>query len=219
MLTPNSYEGRPVARVIRMARWLPRLAAVAALGATLGACILTSEKNLVTESEATTPLPPTFQYAAYRPKDDGYGLDLPTPPETVPTFHLVGKDYVASSTQTPMAVRFAPLSDGSYLIALTTPENTQYGVATYIDNVLDVRLVIPLGEQVNDQLSTVPGLDVPGDYEAAEIGVATRPALDQTIALYKAGKIEMQSQIGYIVTGGATPPEMLIRDGGGWVAR
>jgi hypothetical protein len=195
-------------RLANIARHGLRLLAVAALSIVLAGCVINSAEVLVSEGDMVTPLPDTFVLVPYNEGADGYA---PADQEVM-DFALEGKTYKAGDGS--FTAYFEPLDDGTYLIANKAADGVVYGFATYTDNVLEIDVVLGAGAG-NPDVQGIPGVEV---TEGGMV-VADRAALDAVIALYQAGKIEMDPMVSYISADpNADFPSTLTRNGEGWTA-
>lgn len=122
--------------------------AMAALGAMLMAaalagCMITSPTNLISESEAATPLPQSFAMYGYKADPDRAGTFLPN--EDKPeSYRLEGKSYRAVDNE-EMALRFEPLTADTYILSafsLTKDEAVIYGTMRLIDGVAELHIIV-----------------------------------------------------------------------------
>lgn len=179
----------------------------------LAACTLSSKEKLVTDNEATTPLPQSFAFFTYTDKPEGF---IRTE-EAGQVYTLDGKGY-ASADKT-MNVYFVPLEANTYLMAVVAADGSLYGVAHLFDTgVLQIDMVFDTGieQAIADAAAPAPIASALSVSDGG-IEVTSREALDFVIGLIAEGKLPTAPLVAYV---GETPesptPASIAKDGDGW---
>lgn len=194
-------------------RLAAKLLAVFGVLVLLAACTLSSKEKLVTDNEATTPLPQSFTFFAYTEKPEGFVRT----DEAGQTFTLNGKGY--TNPDGAMAAYFVPLEGNTYLLALSAADGNLYGVANFFDaGVLQINMVFGTGLEQAIADAAVPA-PIASTLTVSDGGieVTSREALDFVVGLIAEGKLPTAPLIAYV---GETPesptPATITRDGESW---
>lgn len=180
----------------------------------LAACTLSSKEKLVTDNEAVTPFPQSFVFFTYTDKPEGFVRTE----EAGQVFTLSGKGY--TNADGTMTAYFVPLEENTYLLALSAPDASLYGVAHLFDTgVLQIDMVFDSGleQAIADAAAPAPiasALTVGSD---GGIEVTSREALDFVIGLIAEGKLPTAPLVAYVGETVESPtPAAITRDGESW---
>ena len=190
-----------------------RLLALVALLSLLAGCVISGPRDLLTDTEAATPLPEQFIFYPYSEQPDGTytrsGGDEPMP------FKLVDKHY--NSGDGEMVLRFAPLPTGNgYLLSVVGNNEADaiYGTAHFIGDIVALRIIL---ESKLDRaaLDALPGMtpELSADITLKDQGLALtrRATLDFVIDKLRTGALKAGALLAWIGTG--KPPARIVPDG------
>lgn len=179
----------------------------------LAACTLSSKEKLVTDTDATTPLPQSFAFFTYTEKPEG----IVRTDEAGQIFTLNGKGYV--NPDGTMTAYFVPLEGNTFLLALAAADSSLYGVARLFDDgVLQIDMVFGAGLEQAIADAAVPA-PVASALTVSDGGieVTSREALDFVIGLIAEGKLPTAPLIAYVGETAESPtPAAITRDGESW---
>lgn len=198
-------------RITKAALVAAKLAVLTVLMAFLAACTITSQSELVTDAEATQIFPASSYLFPY--KDDGRDAFAANAEEKPIQLALEGNTYVSDDRST--FVRFAPRKDGTYLMSALSDKSYVYGLATFRDNILGLRIILSgTDDEIKSAVAGINGVTADG----GAIEVKTREQLDAVIARAVDGTLGMSGIVIYVGDGVTPPPARIIKDGDGWKA-
>lgn len=179
----------------------------------LAACTLSSKEKLVTDDEATTPLPQSFAFFSYTEKPEGFVRT----DEAGQTFTLDGKGYV--NPDGTMTAYFVPLAGNTYLLAASGADSSLYGVARLFDTgIMQIDMVFGAGlEQAIAAAAAPTAITSALTVSDGGIEVTSREALDFVIGLIVGGKLPTAPLIAYVGETAESPtPTAITKDGESW---
>lgn len=177
------------------------------LTAMLSACVIASVDPLVTDDEATTPLPAHAVFFGYKASPEGYSLSSDAPN----ALDLDGTVYRAANGELVLRLVSIAGEADTYLLAATGDDSTIYGLAHYSDGLLDLKAMLGDDAEAVLKAAAIPGLTFGNEATM----VTSRAAVDAAIALFRDGSLQGDSAVFFVGDNeAATPPANLVREGG-----
>jgi hypothetical protein len=195
-----------------------RLLAFVALLSLLAGCVISGPRDLITDAEATTPLPAEFIFYPYSEQPDGTYIrndgDKPMP------FKLAGKQY--DSEDGEMVLRLAPLpATSTSLLSVEGKGETDaiYGTADVIGDIVALRIILD-SKLDRAAVDALPGItpELSADITLKDQGIALtrRTTLDFVIDKLRSGELKAAVLLAWIGTG--QTPAKLVPDGDSYKA-
>lgn len=184
----------------------------------LSACVISGPRDLVTDAEASTPLPAEFVFTPYSEQPDGTYIrtdgDKPMP------FKLAGKQYDSQNGE--MVLRLAPLpATSTYLLSVEGKGETDaiYGTADVIGDIVALRIILD-SKLDRAAVDALPGVtrELSADITLKDQGItiSRRDTLDFAIDKLRSGELKAAVLLAWIGTG--EPPAKLVADGDSYKA-